>query len=466
MQEFVERAQRGDLEAFGKLVERFQDAVFGAAYAVLGDFHDAQDLAQESFIRAWSRLEKLRDPNRFPGWLYRITRNCCLDYMRRREGDAVPLSQENVPASDVPTASERLERTEMREAVLDAIRSLSEPNRLATTLFYIDGYSVEEVAEFLEVPPGTVKRRLHDSRKKLRERMVAMVEDELKGSRPGGEFRDRIMREISQVEVRTEKSPQDSGRVLLVDDRGRGLMVFIGKTEEFAIHRALRKEAPPRPLTHELFLSALQAFGITVKEVRITDLRDGTFIGELVLNQEGEERVLDSRPSDAVALALMTGARITVAENVLQEGGARPVSSESDREQMWEAVAMGSSELFNGDLQHLCEGLQQLTDEALAGIVREVGIGTVSLALAGRSEKADQEKPGWRMVFVHPTRRAESREGLPEGLAELLASVWDRIDGVDVPHDEEAMPRTYGTEEAIKARAALCDALAALPGPQ
>jgi len=197
MHELVEKAQRGDLEAFGRLVERFQDAVFGAAYALVGNFHDAQDLAQESFIRAWSRLDKLRDPDRFPGWLYRITRNCCLDFLRRRETGAVPLSQDNVPASDVPTAPETLEKAEMREAVLDAIRSLSEPNRLATTLFYIDGYTVEEVAQFLEVPPGTVKRRLHDSRQRLKERMVVMVGEELNARKPGPELEGKVREAIA-----------------------------------------------------------------------------------------------------------------------------------------------------------------------------------------------------------------------------------------------------------------------------
>ncbi|NIR02104.1 MAG: sigma-70 family RNA polymerase sigma factor, partial [Gemmatimonadales bacterium] len=252
MRELVERAQRGDLEAFGRLVGRFQDAVFGTAYSLLGDFHKAQDIAQESFIRAWRNLEGLREPGSFPGWLFRITRNCCLDFLRRRNPDPLPLSGVEMPASDVPPAPKELADAEMRGAVLDAIRSLSEPHRLATTLFYIDGYSVREVAEFLDVPAGTVKSRLHDARNKLRERMVAMVEDELKGSRPGPEFRDRLMRQIARVEVRPQQSPDDRGLVLLVDENDRCLPMLIGKAEELAIHRAVSGQESPRPLTHEL----------------------------------------------------------------------------------------------------------------------------------------------------------------------------------------------------------------------
>ena len=461
MRELVDRARRGDLEAFGQLVERFQDAVYGTAYALLGDFHDAQDVAQESFIRAWSKLGELRDPERFLGWLYQITRNCCVEFLRRKKPDQVPLSQAGMPTSEAPTSHEKLERAEMRDVVLTAVRSLSEANRLATTLFYINGYSVEEVAGFLEVPAGTVKRRLHDSRKLLRERMVAMVEEELKASRPGPEFRDRVMREISQVEVRPDRTPADTGRVLLVDDRGRGLMVWIGKTEEAAIHRALGKEAPLRPMTHELLLSTLQAFDIAVKEVRVTELREGTFIAELVLSREGEERVLDSRPSDAVALALMTGARITVAEGVLQEGGAS-VSADSDREKIWEAAIMSHPVVFNDDLKVLCDALAGLGDDAFAAVVREVGVETVALALAAMTEKADEARPGWWRRRVHPTRRAESREGMPEDLDGALSAVWDRIERLGISLDKETMPRRYGTEEAIEARRAVREAMGKL----
>jgi len=168
--EYVRRAQAGEVAAFDALVERFQDAVCGAAFSMLGDFDDAQDVAQEAFIQAWRDLDSLRDPDRFPGWLYRITCNRCRDLLRRQERTSglLEADTEALAADARPDPAEQVAQSEVRELVLSAIRSLSEPNRLATTLFYINGYSVNEVAEFLNTPAGTVKRRLHESRKRLK----------------------------------------------------------------------------------------------------------------------------------------------------------------------------------------------------------------------------------------------------------------------------------------------------------
>ncbi|MGD2174883.1 MAG: DUF151 domain-containing protein [Candidatus Brocadiaceae bacterium] len=459
MGELVRRAGRGDREAFGELVERFQDAVYGTAYALVGDFHHAHDLAQESFIRAWSKLATLRDPDRFPGWLYRITRNCCLDFLRRRKPGTVSLSRVDVPASELPTAPEKLQKAEMREAVLDAVGELSEPHRLATTLFYIDGYSVREVAKFLEVPSGTVKRRLHDSRKQLKERMLAMVEDELKGSRPGPEFRDDVMREISRVEVRPERSPSDQGRVLLVDKDDRHLPIIIGKTEEAAIHRAVSGRTPPRPLTHELFLAALDAFGISVKEARVTQLQDGIFSGELVLEHQGGQRILDSRPSDAVALAMMTGAKVTVAEEVMREGGAKTVRTDAELEKLWKSLA--GPEEFNQELIELCSALRSLADDALVQTVHETGAEAVATALSAVREKVIEEEGGTKklaigiLATIHP----EAREGLPEEIVRAVTPVFERLEQVGVEVDPSCVPRMPSREAMVAAREALRKAL-------
>jgi len=216
LQDLVERAKHGDLEAFGLLVEQFQDAVYGTACAILGSFHDAQDATQDVFIQAWSALRSLERAESFPGWLYRMTRNRCLDVLKqqRRRVERVQRAARPIASADDPARS--VAQAEIREAVLAAIGSLSEPHRLATTLFYIDGYSVNEVAKFLDVPSGTVKRRLHDAREQLKERMMAMVEDTLKShGLPDGFTQETLDRALAQArELNEQRESVDAEQLL------------------------------------------------------------------------------------------------------------------------------------------------------------------------------------------------------------------------------------------------------------
>ncbi len=182
LRSLVERARAGDVDAYAEIVRRFQDMAYGYAYSILGDFHLAQDAAQEAFVRAYRDLAKLREPAAFPGWFRRIVFKYCDRIRRRRPRAAMSL---DATPGDVPSNAagpvEAAQRRELRRSVLAAIRALPQHQRTVTTLFYIDGYTVGDIADFLETPAGTVKRRLHDSRKQLKERMMAMVADELKG---------------------------------------------------------------------------------------------------------------------------------------------------------------------------------------------------------------------------------------------------------------------------------------------
>jgi RNA polymerase sigma factor (sigma-70 family) len=198
-QVLVVSAQGGDLAAFEQIVRRFQDMAVGYAYSLLGDFPLAQDAAQEALIEGYCKLGMLREPRAFPAWLRRIVFQQC-DRLTR--GKRPPL-QSLEAAGDVadrrqgPLAA--LEQQELHDAVLAALRALPEHERTTTTLFYIDGYSLGEVGEFLEVPVGTVKKRLHSARKRLRERMVEVVEDTLKQHAPGDELSRRVTRILEGI---------------------------------------------------------------------------------------------------------------------------------------------------------------------------------------------------------------------------------------------------------------------------
>jgi RNA polymerase sigma factor (sigma-70 family) len=182
--ELVISARDSDLDAYGEIVRRFQDMAYGYAYSLLGDFHLAEDAAQEAFIEAYRCLRNLREPAAFPGWFRRIVFKHCDRIRRRRRLPTTALESAEAVVSAQSDPASAVERNEMAEQVLAAIRSLPEDQRTVTTLFYINGYSQRDVAEFLDWPVTTVNNRLHAARKKLKERMIAMIAGTLKSNAP------------------------------------------------------------------------------------------------------------------------------------------------------------------------------------------------------------------------------------------------------------------------------------------
>jgi RNA polymerase sigma-70 factor (ECF subfamily) len=158
-------------ETFGELIAQFEGVAQSWAYNVLGDAHLAQDVAQEAFLTAYQKIDQLRDPAAFPAWLKRIVLTYCNRETRRNAPDFMPLEDEDAPQAD-PAAS--AEDRDMREQVNRAVRALPDHEREVTELFYITGYSQQEIAEQLALPLTTVKKRLQYAREHLRETMPPM----------------------------------------------------------------------------------------------------------------------------------------------------------------------------------------------------------------------------------------------------------------------------------------------------
>ena len=184
----VREALQNSPEQFGPIVERYRDAVFGVAFARLGNFHDAEDIAQGVFVEAFQRLSTLKKPERLGAWLRSITIHRAIDAVRRRR-ETVGMDDIQEPGQGNPATADR---QELRDRVLQAIAGLSKAQRETTTLFYINGYSLEEVAAIQEAPVGTVKRRLHDARKRLKEDLMEMAEEILKANAPKEAFAERV----------------------------------------------------------------------------------------------------------------------------------------------------------------------------------------------------------------------------------------------------------------------------------
>jgi RNA polymerase sigma factor (sigma-70 family) len=192
-------AQQGDLAAFDRIVQRFQDMAVAYAYSLLGDFGAAEDAAQEAFVRAYMDLPILREPGAFPAWLRRIVFKQCDRVTRKRRPQTLSLDAEDDLPDGAQGPLETLQQRETHDAVLAAVNALPENERAATALFYINGYSLAEVGEFLEAPVSTVKFRLHSARKRLRERMASMVEGTMRQHAPGDDLGRRVRQVLEGV---------------------------------------------------------------------------------------------------------------------------------------------------------------------------------------------------------------------------------------------------------------------------
>lgn len=171
--ELIERSRKGDSEAFGILVERYQRRVVGVALAVVHNQDDAIELAQETFIRAYENLSKFESRSSFSTWLYRIAANLAIDFWRR-EGRHVVLHGEDADneisrlASAHGDSFKEVSRSELSERLKQALEELTPEHRAVILLREVEGLSYDEISEVLQCPRGTVMSRLHYAREHLR----------------------------------------------------------------------------------------------------------------------------------------------------------------------------------------------------------------------------------------------------------------------------------------------------------
>lgn len=183
----VEAALGGDREAFGQLVERYQDRVFNTLVRVLGSHEDARDVVQDAFVQAFVKLESFRGDAKFYTWLYRIAMNLALSYRRRRRPtESLDATKENVggePVSQQPTATQDLIERERAEVLQCALLELNTGHRQIIVLRELEGCSYEEIGEILKMPVGTVRSRLFRARMQLKEQLHAMLPEDVTKSK-------------------------------------------------------------------------------------------------------------------------------------------------------------------------------------------------------------------------------------------------------------------------------------------
>ena len=181
----VQACQQGDDDAFDTLIGRYKDRVYTIVYRFLGHREDAQDVAQEAFVRAYRGLDSFEGNSKFYTWLYSIATNLARNAVRDRgrkgrdQGTSLDRLQENAPnvAQQVAQSNQRPDTAaagqELHEALQACIEALPEPNRMVFVLRTVDGLKYDEIAAVLECPCGTVKSRLNQARVLLRDALNA-----------------------------------------------------------------------------------------------------------------------------------------------------------------------------------------------------------------------------------------------------------------------------------------------------
>lgn len=186
--ELVRRTLCGEKSAYNTLVLRYQRQVYNLAYRMLGNAEDSGDLVQETFIRAYGALASFRQDASFLTWLYKIASNLCIDQLRsRKTRSALSLDSEREegrePASEARcnAPEDMAVRGAVQEVVHHAIQNLPERYRQVVVMRHLQDMSVEEIAQALDLPTGTVKTHLFRAREMLRGRLRPVLEMETDG---------------------------------------------------------------------------------------------------------------------------------------------------------------------------------------------------------------------------------------------------------------------------------------------
>ena len=171
-------AVNGRAEAFQILVERYQKQVFSLAYRLCGDYDEAQDMAQEAFIRIYQELPRFDASRRFFPWMYRVAHNVCVNQLARRPRESTPLDEvfdladDSGPAAHPEQAFAQLEQA---DAVRTAIAALPEAYRLPLVLKYLEGLSYKQISDQLSLPVSTIETRLFRGRNMLKQLLAAYI---------------------------------------------------------------------------------------------------------------------------------------------------------------------------------------------------------------------------------------------------------------------------------------------------
>ena len=230
--ELIQKTISGNQDAFAALVRRYQNRVHALAWRKTGDFHAAEEITQDTFLRAYRKLGSLKNPKLLAGWLYVIANRLCKTWYSKQAHEMQSL--ETVPTEELEqhtysdwTAKQREERaSDVRvELVKRLLKKLPESERIVITLHYLADSSVKEISEFLGVSMNTVKSRLHRARKRL-QKEEHMLHETLGNFQLSSDLTDNIMRNIKQTATQID-SPTSKPFIPIVSAVSSVILVIL-----------------------------------------------------------------------------------------------------------------------------------------------------------------------------------------------------------------------------------------------
>ena len=176
----IKEVLKGDQSAYEEIVEIYKDKVFQLCFRMLGNRHEAEDMAQEAFVRAYVNIHTFNTDLKFSTWLYRIATNLCIDRIRKKKPDYYldaevagtdGLNMYSQIASDIESPEDQVESLELHDIIQREITKLPEKYRTVIVLKYIEELSLKEIGKVLDMPIGTIKTRIHRGREALRKQL-------------------------------------------------------------------------------------------------------------------------------------------------------------------------------------------------------------------------------------------------------------------------------------------------------
>jgi RNA polymerase sigma factor (sigma-70 family) len=358
--ELVGEARLGRKEPMAELLRRHWDTAILLAGRVLRSPDLARDAVQEAAVAAMTDLERLRSPESFGAWFCGIALNVSRRWLRQLQAEVPGLRPDLGVGleSASPDPAQAAEAADTAARVRGAIAALAHGQQHAVRLFYLQGLSHREVAAELGISVGAVKARLHQARAALAPKLVQFTTATEVPAVTTTEGPEWVEVSVSGVLRTGDDDPLQRKHVVMLAERGGDgrLPIWIGPAEASVLALALESVETPRPFPYKLAAGLVEAAGAQITEVRVTRLLDAIFYACVVVRGPDGQREVDARPSDAVNVALASGAPIRVNRELFDPSIAGECAE-------W-SFAAATADIAAETLQRLAETRQRVHEAA------------------------------------------------------------------------------------------------------